>query len=150
VVIQIVGTIYLNYDDVLATHNQQVDDYGGGDGIRSDSLLRSSIDRPKQTFDGTELYPDVYAKAAALAHSLAENQPFVDGNKRTAIASAIMFLDLNGYEQADEDADIVDQLYDATMKMANHEIDNVGLEKVLRELFSEKQPQTSDEEVASE
>lgn len=60
-------------------------------------LLESAVLRPQQTIGGQEAYPDIYEKAAALMHSLARNHPFIDGNKRTAAASMIVFLKLNGY-----------------------------------------------------
>jgi death-on-curing protein len=61
-------------------------------------LLESAVLRPQQTIGGQEAYPDIYEKAAALMHSLARNHPFLDGNKRTAAASMIVFLKLNGYD----------------------------------------------------
>ena len=53
--------------------------------------------RPQATFDGEEHYPDLFQKAAALVLSLSQNHPFVDGNKRTAITAAALFLHQNGY-----------------------------------------------------
>ncbi len=61
-------------------------------------LLRSAVSRPFATFEGKDLYSDIFRKAAALMESLARNHPFLDGNKRTAITSAGVFLAINGYQ----------------------------------------------------
>jgi death on curing protein len=55
-------------------------------------MLLSALGRPQATFDEKELYPDLFSKAAALMDSLVRNHPFVDGNKRTAITAAALFL----------------------------------------------------------
>ena len=72
--------------------------FGGSSGIRDLGLLESAVERPKSTFDGVSLYPDLFTKAAALMHSLLKNHAFVDGNKRTAYSSCGVFLRLNGYK----------------------------------------------------
>ena len=72
--------------------------FGGSQGVRDLGLIESAVERPKATFDGEDLYPDVFLKAAALMHSLLKNHAFVDGNKRTAYSSCGVFLKLNGYE----------------------------------------------------
>lgn len=70
---------------------------GGRKGILDFTLLHSAIERPKATFAGKELYPTIYDKASAYLHSLIQNHPFNDGNKRTATAVTIRFLYMNGY-----------------------------------------------------
>lgn len=85
---------YLDVEDVISIASsiagEQVvpRDYG---------LLSSAVARPQASFFGQDAYPDIYDKAAALLHSIAANHAFVDGNKRTALNSAIVFLDLNGH-----------------------------------------------------
>ena len=88
---------YLTLEQVLLIHEEEIDKYGGSHGIRDFALLESAILRPQTTFGGVDLYPTVFNKAASLIHSLLLNHPFVDGNKRNAIASALIFLELNGY-----------------------------------------------------
>ena len=66
-------------------------------GIRDFTLLHSALERPKATFEGRDLYPTVFAKAAALLQSLCLNHPFTDGNKRTSWAVTHKFLWDNGY-----------------------------------------------------
>ena len=90
-------TVFLSVQQVLFVHARMIDTTGGGHGIRDLGLLQSAVARPQSTFDGVDLYPDLFHKAAALMASLAQNHPFVDGNKRMAITATAMMLRLNGY-----------------------------------------------------
>lgn len=67
-------------------------------GIKDENLLLSALEEPKQTFDKKDLYPDVITKAACYVRSFAQNHPFLDGNKRTALMCMITFLERNGYK----------------------------------------------------
>ena len=67
-------------------------------GIKDYSLFNSAICEPMKSFEGQDLYPDVITKAACYLRSLAMNHPFYDGNKRTALLSTIIFLELNAYK----------------------------------------------------
>lgn len=87
--------IFLTIEQVLLIHDDQVERYGGGHGIRNLSLLESAVFRCQTTFAGQDLYESLYDKAAALMHSLIMNHAFVDGNKRTGVVSTIVFLKLN-------------------------------------------------------
>lgn len=89
---------YLTSEQVLAIHDQLIKRFGGLFGIRDIPLLESAVARPQSSFDGEDLYPTIFDKAAALLHSLLKNHAFIDGNKRTALASAGIFLKLNGYQ----------------------------------------------------
>ncbi len=82
------GVLYLHYRIIERT--------GGRHGVRDVRLLESALARPFAAFDGHELYPDVYLKAAVLAVGIIKNHPFIDGNKRTGIASAALFLENEG------------------------------------------------------
>lgn len=84
-------------DDVLELHWKSIEDFGGSHGLRDMSLLESAIARPFQTFDGEDLYTNIFQKAAALGESLIVNHPFVDGNKRTGMLCMTGFLIVNGY-----------------------------------------------------
>lgn len=88
---------YLSPEQVLFIHSRTIDETGGAHGVLNIGLLRSAVARPRATFAGKNLYPDIFHKTAALMESLARNHPFVDGNKRTAITSAGLFLGLNGH-----------------------------------------------------
>jgi death-on-curing protein len=88
---------YLNAEQILFIHARLVQETGGENGIRDLGMLRSAVARPQATFDQADLYPEIFAKAAALFQSLVNNHPFVDGNKRTGITSTVLFLQINGY-----------------------------------------------------
>ena len=87
---------YLTPEQVLFIHSRLVAETGGGHGVRDLGLLESAVARPRATFDSKELYPDLFMKAAALMDSLINNHPFVDGNKRTGVTAAGLFLRING------------------------------------------------------
>jgi death-on-curing protein len=85
-------TAYLTVVEVLAIHEDQIERFGGSQGVRDPGQLEAALFRPQ-----TGYYSDVIAEAAALWESLSQNHPFVDGNKRTAFAVAFTFLSINGY-----------------------------------------------------
>jgi death-on-curing protein len=89
---------YLYPNQVLYLHDRILQQSGGLAGLRDENLLESAVYRPQVTFGGQELYPDLFSKAAALGHSLIQNHPFADGNKRTGFASMRLMLRLNGYD----------------------------------------------------
>jgi death on curing protein len=80
---------------VLAIHDRQLAEHGGGSGVRDEGLLDSALARPQQLFSYGEPAPDLADLAASLAFGLARNHPFVDGNKRTAHVCYRVFLKLN-------------------------------------------------------
>jgi death-on-curing protein len=83
--------VHLTVVEVLAMHVDQIERYGGSHGVRDPGLLEAAIYRPQ-----TGYYADLIEEAAALWESLAQNHPFVDGNKRTAFAATYTFLAING------------------------------------------------------
>ncbi|MFF7145465.1 MULTISPECIES: type II toxin-antitoxin system death-on-curing family toxin [Streptomyces] len=85
--------IYLSAEDVLAIAEHAVDDQDVV--VRDAGLLESAVHRPSASMFGQEAYADLFDKAAALLQSLAINRPFVDGNKRTAWVSCVVFLAMN-------------------------------------------------------
>lgn len=87
------GRAYLTIAEVLTIHQQQIDEYGGVRGIRDQGLLESAVFRPQ-----TGYYSSAAEEAAALMEALANNHPFLHGNKRVAFAAAHTFLLINGYE----------------------------------------------------
>ena len=82
---------FLTLAEVLAIHSDQIERYGGTRGIRDETLLESAVYRPQ-----TGYYVDLIEEAAALWESLAQNHPFLDGNKRAAFAATYTFLAING------------------------------------------------------
>jgi len=88
-------TQYLTAEQILFIHSRIINETGGEFGVRDLNVLQSAVERPKATFDGKELYPDIFSKAAALLESLVNNHPFLDGNKRTGITAIGVFLQMN-------------------------------------------------------
>lgn len=121
---------FLTVEDVLNIHDEQIKEYGGIHGIRDNDLLESAVKMPQASFGGDYLNQDLFEMAAAYAFHIAENQPFLDGNKRTALVSALVFLDINGFEVSDKNM----RLYDAMIAIAKKEMDKYGLAKLLKEL----------------
>jgi death-on-curing protein len=103
-------TDYLTTIEVLAIHADLIERYGGSLGIRDRGLLEAALYRPQ-----TGYYADIIEEAAALWESLAQNYPFVDGNKRTAFAVMYTFLAINGLRltaDADETYRFISTLYE--------------------------------------
>jgi death-on-curing protein len=98
---------YLTPEQVLFLHSRLMAETGGTHGIRDLGMLLSAVGRPQATFEDQDLYPDLFTKTAALMDSLVRNHPFVDGNKRTAITSAGIFLRINGYRLVVENEEMV-------------------------------------------
>lgn len=86
-------SVYLTVGEVLQIHRQLIDSYGGTHGVRDKGLLESAVFRPQIGY-----YNNIAEEAAALMESLANNHPFLDGNKRVAFAAAHTFLVINGYD----------------------------------------------------
>ena len=104
-------TDYLTFAEVLAIHDDQIERYGGSPGVRDPGLLEAALFRPQ-----TGYYADLIEEAAALWESLAQNHPFIDGNKRVAFAATYTFLAINGMRiTADAEAayDFIAGLYEA-------------------------------------
>ncbi len=93
---------FLTLTEVLELHRRAIVQAGGAEGVRDLGLVESAVVQPQMTFAGTELYPTIEAKAAAICFSLVKNHPFVDGNKRVGHAAMETFLALNGFELASE------------------------------------------------
>lgn len=111
--------------DVLNFHAQLE---GKGAGIRDLGLIESAVNAPFQTFCGQDLYPTIFDKAAQLAYGLTENHGFVDGNKRAAIHSMMVYLLLNGFDlTADED-----EIFNVSMNLAAGKISSVELSEWLK------------------
>jgi death on curing protein len=83
-------------ETVLAIHEQLLAGFGGLAGVRDESLLDSALNRPQQSFHYAK--PALFGLAAAYAHGLVRNHPFLDGNKRIGFVTAVVFLEINGYK----------------------------------------------------
>lgn len=87
---------FLSLDNVLHIHTDTIVEEGGSPGVRDMGLLESALAMPQASFSGEYLHPGLAAKAAAYLFHLCQNHPFIDGNKRAAAFSAVLFLALNG------------------------------------------------------
>lgn len=101
-----VDRLYLTLEDVLYLHEEQLRLYGGASGVRDEGLILSALLRPQ-----TGYYNDLIEEAAALWESLAMNHGFVDGNKRVAFASLVVFLEANGRGLTAEPDDVIVFIY---------------------------------------
>lgn len=101
-----VDRLYLTLEDVLYLHEEQLRLYGGASGVRDQGLILSALLRPQ-----TGYYNDLIEEAAALWESLAMNHGFVDGNKRVAFASLVVFLEANGRGLTAEPDDVIVFIY---------------------------------------
>ncbi len=86
---------YITYQYVIEVHDKLIEEYGGRKGILNEGLLRSALETPKARFDGRDLHRTIYDKTAAYLFHLIQNHPFVDGNKRTASMTAMVFFASN-------------------------------------------------------
>jgi death-on-curing protein len=119
---------FLTLDEVLALHADQLERYGGATGLRELGLLESAVAAPRATFGGRYLHATIPEMAAAYLFHLAQNHPFVDGNKRAALAAAIAFLGVNGLWL---DA-APDELVETVLGVARGEVTKAGLAEYLR------------------
>lgn len=118
-------TADINLENVELIHEFLVEYFKGTDdpispsGIKDRGLLASAVARPFQSAGGGDAYEDVFEKAAALFHSMIHNHPFHNGNKRTALVAAVVYLDHHGFwlEGCSDD-----ELFEFTRKVASHEI----------------------------
>ncbi|MHA5049839.1 type II toxin-antitoxin system death-on-curing family toxin [Streptomyces sp. SD15] len=121
--------VYLSAEDVLAIAEQAVDDQTVV--VRDAGLLESAVHRPSASMFGQEAYSDLFDKAAALLQSLAINHPFIDGNKRTAWVSCVVFLAMNEV-QLRPDIDAAERLVIAVAAGSLDEVKSIS--EALREL----------------
>jgi death-on-curing protein len=93
-------------------------------------VLESAVAQASATYGGKHLHAGLFEMAAAYAFHIAQDHPFIDGNKRTALNAAIVFLGLNGFDVVDEDG----RLYDATMGIAKGELGKRPMAVLLEQL----------------
>lgn len=126
----IADVYFLTVEDVLAIHADQIERYGGDSGQRDLGLLDSAVHAAQNVAAYAEDW-DLCDLAAAYVFHLAENQPFVDGNKRAALASGLVFLHQNGVE-IDDPGEL---LYDVMIGAATKAIGKPQIAATLRSLI---------------
>jgi len=125
---------FLTLSEVLLILDDQIKNYGGIYGVRDINLLSSAIYMPESSFGGQYLHETTPAMAAAYAFHICQNHPFIDGNKRVALASSLVFLDINGYELNCKD----ETLYNKIMDVAKGETKKEELIKFYEKYSKEK------------
>ena len=124
---------FLTLAEVIETHVDQIKRYGGKGGLRDLGLLQSALAQPEASFTGEWLHRDLYEMAAAYSYHVCQNHPFIDGNKRAALASALVFLELNGISLVDPRGILVNEM----LKLASGKSDKAAFAAVLRKLPKE-------------
>lgn len=99
---------YLTAADILRIHSYIIDETGGSHGLRDRGAVESVVAAPQQSFSGKKMHKTVFKKAAVYLYQIAMNHPFVDGNKRTAITAAGIFLEENSYKLSAEAGELED------------------------------------------
>ena len=107
---------FLTLAEVTEIHADQIEHYGGTGGTRDINLLSSAVAMPYASFSGDFLHRDIYEMAAAYAFHICQNHPFMDGNKRTGLATALVFLALNGIELDDPKEELYELMMDVSGK----------------------------------
>lgn len=127
---------FLSVDDVLAIHGDTIDVEGGSPGLRDAGLLESAVLMPQQRYGGQYLHDGLAAMAAAYLFHVAQNHAFHDGNKRTAVLAALVFLQVNGVDALPEP----DGLEEVTLAVAASEMSKRELTDWMREQVGEQGP----------
>ena len=129
--------LHLNVEAVLAIHSEVLAAHGGAPGIRERSLLESAVAAPKATYGGEPLIEDPIEIAAAYLFYLCRNHPFIDGNKRTALAACLVFLSLNGLlPDADMPGRDIDRWEAWVLAVASSELDREATAEGLKLLLA--------------
>jgi len=123
--------IHLSVETVREIHAEALRRFGGSDGVRDENLLASAVLTPQSSFGGKSPYADIVEIAAAYLFYLCGNHPFIDGNKRTAMMAAIVFLRLNGVEPA-PDSDAWEKF---VLEVASSKVDRDATTRRLRKLL---------------
>lgn len=124
---------FLTLSEVLEFHEELIRDFGGSPGIRDLGLAESALAMPQGGAGDEFFHAFPFEMAAAYLYHIAQNHPFVDGNKRTAFAAALTFLELNGHPVMGGEAD----LEAATRKIASGKLDKSGAAAILERLYND-------------
>lgn len=120
---------FIDKNTLLIFHKDQLERYGGKQGLRDEGLLESALAQPQTSFDGEYVHQNIFQMAAAYGFHICQSHRFFDGNKQTALISMYMFLYVNGYKLvADKKS-----LFALIMDLANGEVSKEELTKYLKE-----------------
>lgn len=126
--------LFLTLAEVIEVHSDQIQRYGGDQGVRDHGLLESALAQPEASFAGEWLHRDLCEMASAYAYHISQNHPFLDGNKRTALACTLVFLELNAIALADPRG----RLKGAMLAVASGKMEKKALTQLLRKLSARK------------
>lgn len=121
---------FLTLAEVVAIHSDQISRYGGEAGVRDIGLLESAVAQPQASFGGQRFHRDICEMAAVYAFHICQNHPFFDGNKRAALASALVFLRLNGTRISDPNNSLIDTI----LELATGKLSKASLADIFRKL----------------
>ncbi len=127
--------IFLSAADALGLHHRGLEQHGGMSGLRDAGAFASALHQPETVWFYTQ--GDLFELAATYAFHLAQNQPFIDGNKRAAVAVAPTFLEINGVNTSPAPDSV---FYDAMIAIAERRLDKTGLAAVFRRHLSSSSP----------
>jgi death-on-curing protein len=129
---------HLTIEIVCEIHAEALKEFGGLNGIRDEGLLASAVFAPQSSFAGKSPYTDLIDVAAAYLFYLYRNHPFLDGNKRTAMGAAIVFLRLNGVEPAPDSEAWERLVLDVASSKLERDQTTQRLRKLVRQLGKRK------------
>ena len=122
--------LFLTLAEILEVHRELLESHGGRGGVRDIGLLESAIAMPQSGAGGEYHHRSIFDMAAAYAFHIVENQPFIDGNKRAALAAALVFLEISDTLIDDPKG----KLYDATMALSSKKMNKSRLAEMLESL----------------
>ncbi len=123
---------FLSLDQILSIHRRSLAEHGGLDGLRSPGGFEAAAMQPLNDYHYANA--DIFGIAAAYAYHLVESQAFLDGNKRTALGTALVFLEQFGIDTGADPS----VMYDSMIAIANHEMTKADLADLFRRLFDRK------------
>ena len=116
-----IDPVFLSLDEVLEIHEQQIERYGGSEGLRDPAGLESAVATPQATFGGEFLHTSIPAMAATYLFHLCQNHAFIDGNKRVGANAAITFLLMNNWDATFSEEELVDVVLSVASDRLNKE-----------------------------
>ena len=126
---------FISLSFVLKIHQRQIKQFGGTLGLRDEGLLESALAQPQASFAGQLLHPTIAEQASAYLYHLAKNHPFIDGNKRTALATMDTFLRINGHSLALTNT----QVYELVINVAQGKMSKSELAEFLESVICKSQ-----------
>ena len=131
---------HLSIETVVEIHAEAIKQFGGLGGVRDENLLASAVLAPHSTFGGKSPYHDLVEIAAAYLFYICNNHPFLDGNKRTALMAAIVFLRINGIKTLPDSAEWERLMLD----VASGRLDRAATTRQLRKLLKKSRRKLSE------